>query len=221
MAHLEEMPLFPLQAVLFPYSSLQLHVFEERYREMVRHCVEYDTPFGIVLIRSGSEVGDTPDPYLVGTAVRVQSVHTYQDGRMDLRVKGERRFRVRKLDDSRPYLVGFVEPVVELDVDENPRTNALVMRAREVFRMLIEGSFSRSEVSVQVFFPPDPTALSFVIASFLQIDDSTKQKLLETTDTADRLSELIPLIERQIVEAKSPRFAKLDPTQLSDWISPN
>src|SRR5688500_15065586 len=95
---LEEMPLFPLNTVLFPYASVQLHVFEERYREMVKDCLAYDMPFGIVLIRSGSEVGGAAEPYLVGTAVRIIKVHTYDDGSMDVQVRGERRFRIRRLD---------------------------------------------------------------------------------------------------------------------------
>ncbi|MFQ3669585.1 MAG: LON peptidase substrate-binding domain-containing protein, partial [Fimbriimonadaceae bacterium] len=124
---LEELPLFPLETVLFPYASIQLHVFEDRYREMVRECVEYDRPFGIVLLKTGSEIGDpNAEPYLVGTAVRIRHIHTYEDGRMDLHVQGERRFRIRRLDESRPYLTGLVEPVLERDTETSPRSDALV-----------------------------------------------------------------------------------------------
>ena len=76
---LEQLPLFPLNTVLFPYASIQLHVFEERYQAMVRECIAADTPFGIVLIRSGFEVGEIADPYRVGTAVRIKEVHNYED----------------------------------------------------------------------------------------------------------------------------------------------
>ena len=64
---LEELPLFPLQTVLFPYAEQYLHIFEERYQEMVQLCLKEDRPFGVVLIRSGSEVGPA-EPYLVGCA---------------------------------------------------------------------------------------------------------------------------------------------------------
>ena len=113
---LEELPLFPLETVLFPYAALQLHVFEERYRDMVRDCMSSDKPFGIVLIRSGDMTGGSAEPYMVGTAVRIVQVYTYEDGRLDIQVQGERRFRIRKIDESKPYLVGWVEPVIELDV---------------------------------------------------------------------------------------------------------
>src|SRR2546423_526537 len=132
MAHeLEEMPLFPLHSVLFPYAPLQLHVFEDRYRQMVHRCVEYEQPFGIVLIRNGEEVGDPAETYMVGTAVRVVSIHHYDDGRMDVRVQGERRFRVRKMDENKPYLTGYVEPVFELEIEDSGKADELVRRARE------------------------------------------------------------------------------------------
>ena len=127
---LEELPLFPLNTVLFPYASVQLHVFEDRYREMVRTCLEFDRPFGIVLIRAGNEVSKHVDPYMVGTAVRIVQVHTYDDGRMDIQVQGERRFRIRELDESRPYLIGKVEPVIEHAIEESDRAEELLTRAR-------------------------------------------------------------------------------------------
>lgn len=219
---LEELPLFPLHTVLFPYGTLQLHVFEERYREMVRFCTEFERPFGVVLIKSGHEVGGPAEPHLVGTAVRVSQVHTFDDGSMDVRVVGERRFRVRRLDETaRPFLLGFVEPVVEMDA-ESPMMEALAIRAKECFRLLVEGAIGRADMSVQIQFPPDPTALSFVIAHFLKIENREKQSLLESTDTGERLANLIPLIERQIVESRvSPGVEKLTAGHLEEWVFPN
>ena len=77
---LEEIPLFPLNTVVFPYAHMQVHVFETRYREMIRHCMQYDQSFGIVLIRQGSEAGGVAEPYMVGTAVRIVKVQTHSDG---------------------------------------------------------------------------------------------------------------------------------------------
>src|SRR5580700_933823 len=151
---LEELPLFPLNTVLFPYASVQLHVFEDRYREMVRTCLEFDRPFGIVLIRAGSEVSRHVDPYMVGTAVRIVQAETYDDGRMDIQVQGERRFRIRELDDwTRPYLLGRVEPVVEHAIEPSQRADDLLFQAREEFEVLIQRLFARQEFHVQVVFP--------------------------------------------------------------------
>ncbi|MBX3111315.1 MAG: LON peptidase substrate-binding domain-containing protein [Fimbriimonadaceae bacterium] len=226
--HLEEMPLFPLNAVLFPHADLQVHVFEDRYREMVRDCVQYDSGFGVVLIRSGSEVGPGAEPYMVGTAVRIVKVQTFEDGKMDVHVRGQRRFRIRKLDESRSYLVGHVEPVVELEVSDEEWATKLIDQVRGTVHQLLEEQFSKLDVKVtSIHLPQDATDLSFVIANLLHCDNIRKQYLLETTDTVDRLSEMLPILEQQIVQAEeadrveSPTNFRLTTQHFDDVISPN
>lgn len=216
---LEELPLFPLSTVLFPYAELYLHIFEDRYKEMIQMCLKEDRAFGVVLIRSGSEVGRA-EPYLVGTAVRIVGVHTYEDGRMDIHVRGERRFRIRNLDEGQPYLMGQVEPVIEMEVEENSETFELLARAKEEVEALIQRVFARKEFDVQVVFPSDPVALSFAIANLLPMENLDKQGLLETTDTLERVSALLPILESQILEVKQP-FYKIGSQELAEWITPN
>ncbi|MBS1706183.1 MAG: LON peptidase substrate-binding domain-containing protein [Armatimonadetes bacterium] len=220
MAHLEEMPLFPLHTVLFPYAQMRLHVFEERYREMVRFCTEFDRPFGVVLIRHGEEVGETAEPYMVGTAARIQQVQTFDDGRMDIQIYGERRFRVRKFDESKPYLVGMVEPVVEVEPEEPERLDALTIKSEECFRLWIEGQLSREDLAVQVVFPQDPLQVSFLIADYMPLENSQKQIMLETTDTAERLASLIPILEQQMRDQTDMAFRVTTDT-LKEWMNPN
>jgi len=218
---LEEMPLFPLNTVLFPYAQIHLHIFEERYRDMIRLCIEQDRPFGIVLIRSGEELGE-PDPYLVGTAARVREIlHTYPDGRMDINVQGERRFRIRELDESLPYLVGRVEPVIEHPIEDQDRAEELLAQAREEAEILIRRHFERQEFNVQIVFPPDPVALSFTIANMLTIDNLEKQRMLETTDTLERVEDLLPLLRSSAFEAPRPSYYRLSAEELREWITPN
>jgi Lon protease-like protein len=219
---LEELPLFPLNAVLFPYGKTQLHIFEDRYREMIRYCMQYDKDFGIVLIRSGKEVGGTAEPYMVGTAVRLESVQQFDDGRMDIKIRGERRFRIRKFDESRSFLVGYVEPLVELEVEETPELEELFMRAKDYVTSYIQSYFSRIDMKISTIkMPADPTALSFVIANFLQLENREKQRLLETTDTVERIEEIIPILEQHILEVKSPEVYKMDESHFAEWIHPN
>ena len=228
---LEELPLFPLDTVLFPYASLQLHVFEERYREMVRDCMEFDRRFGIVLIREEGKSGSLANPYLVGTAVRIVQVHNYPDGRMDLHVQGERRFRIRQMDETGTYPVGLVEPVIEADSEDSARAHALVTRAREDFQLLIQRLLSHPVINVQVEFPPDAMALSFTIANLLPMENLEKQRLLESTDTLERLSELLPILQHQIKEvdsskvrfrvASQQRAWKLRLSDVEEWVNPN
>lgn len=221
MAHLEELPLFPLHTVLFPYSSLHLNVFEERYRQMIRTCLEFDQPFGIVLIRSGSEVGEPAEPFLVGTAVRISRIEELADGRLDVHVEGERRFRVRKLDESQPYLVGYVEPVGEIEVENPARTEALMGRATELFQDLIQMEIGRRDFSVEIRASRDPSVLSFVIAGFLPMDNLVKQRLLELTDPDERLTTLIQVMERSIADSIQPKLLRVTADHFRDWLCDN
>ena len=88
----ERLPLFPLDLVLFPGAHLPLHIFEPRYRLLVRRCVEREQPFGVVLLRSGAEVGPGAEPRAVGTSARIVAVNGLPDGRSVIVTQGQRRF---------------------------------------------------------------------------------------------------------------------------------
>lgn len=221
MAHLEEIPLFPLHTVLFPHASLHLNVFEERYHQMLRYCLEYDQPFGIVLIRSGSEVGGAAEPYMVGTACRITRVQERDDARTDVYVEGTSRFRIRKLDETRPYLVGYVEPVIEGDMENEGRTQALMHRVTEIFQDLVQMEIGRRDFSVEIRATSDPVALSFVIAGFLPMENLDKQRLLEITNSDERLSELIQIMEKAISESTQPTLVRVNADYFRDWLCDN
>lgn len=219
---LEEMPLFLLNTVLFPHAQLQLHVFEPKYRELVEYCMRNDASFGVVLKRPSAEVSQESEHYMVGTAVRILSVHTFDDGKMDVQVRGERRFRVRKIDENLAFLVGWVEPVAEFEIEDRDRAEDLVMRTRDYVQAYIENYFSQMGAKVShIKLPQDPTDLSFVVANFLQIENLEKQRLLETTDTVERLSDMIPILEQHMVEAKTAPYHKVTKQHMEEWISPN
>ena len=112
---MRELPLFPLHSVLCPGIALPLHIFEPRYREMVGHCLETGSPFGVVLIRDGREVGPLAGHIAdVGTTAAIRQAGRYPDGRLDIVTVGEQRFRIVSVDSSAaPYLVGTVEELDE------------------------------------------------------------------------------------------------------------
>jgi Lon protease-like protein len=106
-----ELPLFPLHAVLCPGIVMPLHIFEDRYRALTRHCIETGSPFGIVLIREGLEAGASPSLAVagVGAVAEIREASRYADGRYDLLVAGTGRFALEDVDvASAPYLVGTV-----------------------------------------------------------------------------------------------------------------
>jgi Lon protease-like protein len=118
VALVPDLPLFPLGTVLFPGALLPLHIFEPRYRLLVERCIERKVPFGVVLIRSGQEVGGGAEPHRVGTEARVVAVSPLPDGRSYIVTRGERRFAIESVvADAEPYLVGHVRYLVE---DEGP-----------------------------------------------------------------------------------------------------
>src|SRR5688572_32938140 len=109
MADLQQLPLFPLHTVLFPGMVLPLHIFEYRYRRMVYHCVTENKPFGVVLIREGSDVGAVPTFHDIGTTAHITRVDPLTDGRMNIATVGQQRFTIHDIEHNEPYLVGLVE----------------------------------------------------------------------------------------------------------------
>src|SRR3954467_1749424 len=121
-----QIPLFPLHTVLAPGIALPLHVFEERYRIMVRRCLDGSSPFGVVLIREGSEVvrGSAEQSLSiagVGTFAEIREASRYTDGRFDVLAVGTSRFLVREVrTDVEPYLVAEVDPYPDEPGDGDP-----------------------------------------------------------------------------------------------------
>jgi hypothetical protein len=134
-----ELPLFPLNSVLCPGIALPLHIFEARYRAMVRHCLETTSPFGVVLIREGRETGAGVISFTgVGTIAEIRDAGTYEDGRYDLLVVGTRRFEIRRvLSGKHPYLVAEVDLLDESLGDEET-AHRLAMRATRRFVSYLE-----------------------------------------------------------------------------------
>jgi Lon protease-like protein len=134
-----ELPLFPLKTVLCPGIALPLHVFEDRYRALVRHCIDTTSPFGIVLIREGREVGRSPVSFGgVGTIAEIRDVGRHDDGRFDLLVVGTRRFVIRAiLEKGQPYLVADAD-ILEETVDDASRAEQLAAMATRRFVIYLE-----------------------------------------------------------------------------------
>ena len=107
----EPLALFPLHAVLCPGSTLPLHIFEPRYRELIGRCIERREPFGVVLIRDGRDTGPLPGSIApVGTAAVSREASRYADGRLDIVTVGERRFRIGSLD---PHAAAWLTATVD------------------------------------------------------------------------------------------------------------
>ena len=200
MSETVALPLFPLGSVLFPGMLLPLHIFEPRYRLLLQRAVQNDQPFGIVLIRSGAEVGGPAEPHRIGTTARVVGTTPLPGGRSFIIARGERRFQIEQVDAERePYLVGLVRYVGE---DDGADAEDLADRAADAFGQYLTGLLStstdaRSESPLGDLRDGTPAEVSYRIAGGLGIDASERQRLLETERTAARLESVIGLLERE------------------------
>ena len=147
-----EIPLFPLHQVLCPGIVLPLHIFEDRYQAMTRHCLDTGEPFGVVLIRDGREVGTKGVATLagVGAFAEIREAGRYPDGRYDLLAAATGRFAIEAVDAQRePYLVAEVTPLDD-EVGDETRAERLAARAIRRFVRYLDLMRARDGESSEV-----------------------------------------------------------------------
>ena len=204
--------LFPLTSVLLPGASMRLHIFEERYKSMIGACIERGEGFGVVLSRSGREVGEDLDPVTVGTAAEIERVTPLTEGRLAIVARGRRRFRVARFVQTKPFWAAEVsyldEPVGPADAAARLRAEA-AERFRDYVQALLQLSGRELEV---VQLPDDPAASSFAIADAMQVDAAAKQTLLETPSAAERLNAELKLLDEETRRLRAARSQEADRT---------
>jgi Lon protease-like protein len=197
----ETLPLFPLGTVLYPGLLLPLHIFEERYRQLVHELLDGPGPqhFGVIAIREGRETGvdSISSLYEIGCTSMLRQVREHEDGRFDLVTVGTQRFRLRQLDDSRPYLQGEVELLGEDTGD--PATADLAARAvQRAFRGYLDALARRGAAQPALpDLPDEPVALSYFVAATMIVDRPDKQALLAEPDALRRLTAEHTLLTRE------------------------
>jgi len=193
-------PLFPLGTVLYPGLLLPLHIFEERYRLLVRELVEHRTDddrfFGVVAIRAGQEVGADAVLALhdVGCSADLRGIEASEDGTFDIVTAGARRFRLLAVDQSKPWLEGDVEWLDE------PAGDAAELLARSVtaqFQRYRISLLGNRGVSGEDELPTDPEVLSYLVAATTVLDLADHQALLQAPDTGARLRLELQLLRRE------------------------
>jgi Lon protease-like protein len=217
----DELPLFPLgHTVLFPGVPLPLHIFEERYRELVRSLVELPEAeprrFGVVAIRQGWEVGADAAEALhgVGCAAELRRVSRYPDGRYDVVTVGGERFRLLEVDrTSRPYLVGSVEWLAP-DAPE-PDAAGLVESVGMLFGEYVGAAAGLQAQQVETLeLPTDPSELSYAVASAAVLTLEDRQGLLEATSARARLRAELRLLKRETTMVRRLRALPVPIAQL-------
>ncbi len=193
-----ELPLFPLNTVLFPGQVLPLHIFEDRYRLMIRHCLAQDIPFGVVLIKRGQEVGDTAEPYTVGTMARIIESTHLDNGTMNIVSVGVERFRIRRLLHDQPYLRGEVLSSPMIDPSDPAAVDAVAGRVRGQVERYIKLIADAAGLQIQIEeIPSASQQIGYLAAVTMQIDNKEKQELLGSDSLAQMLSDELKLLGRE------------------------
>jgi len=198
----ETLPLFPLGTVLFPGLLLPLHIFEDRYRQLVRDLADGPEPrrFGVIAIRHGRETGvdGIQALYEIGCTAILRQVKPLEDGRYDVITVGTQRFRLASLDDSGPYLRGQVDLLIEETGDEAGAAQAARV-VRDAFRAYLNALGERGVTQISApELPEDPVTLSYLVAASMIIDLSDRQALLAEPDALHRLTAERALLSREL-----------------------
>jgi len=193
---LEGIAIFPLATVLFPGALLPLHIFEDRYKQMMRYAIDNGGVFGLAY-RSDSAIGrqTPPDIGSIGCVAKINAVVPLEDGRMNIISTGVIRYRVLGLRQSTPFIVARIETVTD-DLEPGDDLNRIFDDIVDMCRKFLEAAQALDEPNAPVNqdLPEEPEAFSLLVASALPIDNDAKQTLLEMTSTRLRLTRLRPYV---------------------------
>jgi Lon protease-like protein len=189
-----ELGLFPLPLVLLPTEQLPLHIFEDRYKELIGECLAENREFGLVF-------ADDDGVREIGTRAGVVEVlpPQFPDGRMNILVEGRERFRLLELTEGRSFHTGDIVPVDDAD---DPAPVEVVERAQALFGRLRELTGSRIEVP-----SPDVPQLSFALAARVELANEAKLTLLTELSERVRLELVCELFEEAAISVERQRRA--------------
>ncbi len=201
-----ELPLFPLNTVLFPGVPIFLHIFEERYKQMVRLCVSQRRPFGVALIKQGREAFGPAEPHGVACSadiVQVQPLHD-REGRLNIVAVGRERVMIQSFHSQLPYMVGMVE---HFPLPEGGAATTLTEARRallpwleaymEIFGRMQRIKFDKSQL------PDDPVAFAYLASHLLQVSPLQKQKFLTAPTGLELLTQLRAAYRFEVALLKS------------------
>jgi uncharacterized protein len=198
----EQVPMFPLNTVVFPGVSVPLSVFEDRYRALVHRLLRIEDPaerlFGSVAIREGYEVGERggQSVHRIGCLLQLTDVEQHADGTFDIVAVGRSRLRLEAMSAAGPFLSGTVDVLQEENDDVDPE---LVLTSRDVFERYRDAlSDVHGEPVLEGSLPQDPTYLSWSLAATCLLTLPDRQSLLEAENASIRLGMLIGMLRDEM-----------------------
>jgi Lon protease-like protein len=202
VAGLKHLPLFPLPLVALPNEFLPLHIFEERYRQMLKDVEREQNIFGVSFFDPETSFVDRPATDTVGCAVEIRQSETLPDGRSNVLTLGLVRYKLLDyVDSGAPYFVG------DVDFFEDAQEDASVVEplANEVFNLferMAKAAFKMGggRGRLPEITRSDPESLSFLITAAFNFENDKKYALLETTSTSQRLTQLKEILVQTVVQ---------------------
>jgi Lon protease-like protein len=192
------LPLFPLDIVLFPDMVLPLHIFEERYKEMIGECLQERSHFGIIYAHD-----ETLEE--IGCSAEISKVtKRYPDGRMDILVLGRQRFQVLFLDSEKAYLRGSVEALNDLEAGNEP-SQEKALRVLDLYQQAYR-LMNRSDPE-ELDLGSSYAGLAFKVASVLYLSNDVKQEILITRSEEGRLDILSEHLDKIIPQVREAQQA--------------
>jgi Lon protease-like protein len=195
--------MFPLGTVLLPFAHLPLHIFEPRYRALVKDCLAGDGEFGVVLIERGQEVGGGDARFGVGTVARIVQTAELPDGRWLVDAVGTERFRITEWLPEDPYPLAMVEGIDDQSPGNGPDVAEAAERRTVVERLLRQVLALQTELGMPApsavrTLDENPDVAAFEAALLSPIGPMDSQKVLEASSTTERLA----LLETVLQDAK-------------------
>ncbi len=192
-----EVPVFPLNTVLFPGMILPLHIFEERYKTMINMCLEQRQPFGVVLIQENNEVGEMVIPHQVGTMAAIRSADHLADNRINIVTVGLHRFRIHEIVTTHAYPAARVSdyPITTEDPEHSVQ---LAERVRPAFLEYVDLLEKGANLKLKINeVPEDPGTLAALVAIAMQIELRDKQTVIEKETVEHMLITEFNLLSRE------------------------
>ena len=196
-----ELPLFPLNTVLFPGMPLNLHIFEERYKLMMNRCIEKREPFGVVLIANAvPDTSQKAQTHVIGCTAQITQVQPLGDGQMNITAMGQERFQIIDYKYDQPFLIGMVEmyPVADqgtsVVVQSSIKLREYVSRYLQMLKQAGQVQFDASRL------PSDTSSLIYLAAVVLQnMNNEQRQNILATEKMLTMVQELRSEYKREVI----------------------
>ncbi len=192
--------MFPLSVVLYPHTGVPLQVFEPRYLELLSDCLEDESPFGVVLISRGSEVGGGDRRVDVGTVVRVADVMPLPEARFALTAEGVGRLRVTEWLEDDPYPQAMVEDLPDRPFTGEPGALAAAERSVRRLRSLLSELGRVPAVPHDLDFGPTAEEVVWRLCASAPLNPLDAQRLLAVDDPSARLDELVGRCDAMAVD---------------------